>query len=173
MRISSHQINPFGRRCVHGNAGRPSVTAACILKHVSTGQTLAGLVRISSVRREYRTVVSTIEACKAVYIFLAPVFQHGGIKCLVIDSFYRHVQLLFQSFCGKDSTFEFIHSETFVFCILGIDLRLILNHTAIGRHIGKEYQRQTSGEQTATTTQLQSIVAKYIPTETYTRRYCQ
>ena len=55
-------------------------------------------------------------------------------------------------------------------CVLGIELCLILHHTAVGRHIGEEHEGQTALEETSTTTELQCLVAKNVVGETNTRR---
>ena len=48
---------------------------------------------------------------------------------------------------------------------------LILNHTGVGRHIGEEHERKTSGEETGTATELEALVTEHIPYETYARGY--
>ena len=55
-------------------------------------------------------------------------------------------------------------------CVLSIELSLILHHTAVGRHIGEEHEGQTALEETSTTTELQSLVAKNVVCKTDTRR---
>ena len=54
---------------------------------------------------------------------------------------------------------------------LGIQLGIVLHHARVGRHIGEEYEWQTTLEETGTATELERLVAKDIPREAYTRTY--
>jgi len=71
---------------------------------------------------------------------------------------------------GNEATSESIHGEAHLLCIRGVDLGLILNETSIGRHVGEEHQRETAGEETGTTADLQRLVSVDIPVETDARR---
>ena len=53
---------------------------------------------------------------------------------------------------------------------LTIQLCLILHETAVGWHVGEEYEWQTSGEETRTSTDLQTLITEDIVGETNTRR---
>ena len=46
----------------------------------------------------------------------------------------------------------------------------VLHHTRISRHVGEEYQRQTTGKKSRTATYLQALVAEDVPGEADTRR---
>ena len=54
--------------------------------------------------------------------------------------------------------------------ILGLKGNGVLYHRSIGRHIGEENQRQTSGKHTRTSTYFQRLVLEHVPNETYTGR---
>ena len=63
---------------------------------------------------------------------------------------------------------EFIHGETVLLRITGVDFRTILDQAAIGGHVGEEHERETALEQAGTATDLQGLVAKHIPVESDT-----
>ena len=71
---------------------------------------------------------------------------------------------------GHETSGEGVHGEALGGCILGIDLSLILDETAVGRHIREEDERQTTGEETGTAANLQALVSEDVPGETDTGR---
>ena len=46
----------------------------------------------------------------------------------------------------------------------------VLHHTRVGRHVGEEHQRQTSGKESRAAAHLQALVAEDVPSEADTRR---
>ena len=52
---------------------------------------------------------------------------------------------------------------------LGIELCLILHQTAVGRHVGEEYEGQTTREEARTATDFEALVAEHVVGEAHAR----